>query len=94
MVAVAVPMIDPAGQALAANWGLVQTLPMWPLSSSRVAGIVTAVRAMLASPGSVLRVARRAGLPVRLVDPLQRQGELRREGHVGAVGDLEVGALV
>ena len=42
---------------------------MWALSISSVGGRVTAVRETFASPGLVVRVAVRAGLPSRLVAP-------------------------
>ena len=83
---------DPAGQASAANWGRVQTSPMWDWSSSSFFGIVTTVRAMFASPSPVCEDGAERRVPAALRVPAQPQRELRREGQRRAVRDLEVGA--
>ena len=58
------------GQALAANWTLVQTVLMWVLSRNSDPGSETAALEMLAkAPCGKSTVALSAGLPVRLVEP-------------------------
>ena len=88
--AVALPITESAGQASAANCTLVQTVPMWALSSSSFFGIATVVRGDVRFAGLLAqdRVQGRVAAP--LGGAAQLQAELRREGERGAVGDLEV----
>ena len=53
----------------AASCGRVQTVPMWLWSRNSECGIVSAVRAMLASPLRAVRIAFSCGFLARLVGP-------------------------
>ncbi len=68
---------------------LVQTVPMWALSSSSPFGRVTETRRVFASPGFAVsdRVDRRMAAALDAAGELERQ--LRFVGQAGAVGDLE-----
>ena len=65
---------------------------MWALSSSSAWGRVTAVAAMLASPGLAVRVAVRAGLPARLVAPESFRASLGAKGRAAQLATWKWGA--
>src|SRR4051794_13879321 len=65
--------MEAAGQALAANWTLVQTVPMWPWSRNSECGRATDAEAMLAPPGGIVTVALSLGWLPRWVPPKRRK---------------------
>src|SRR5271170_129346 len=79
-------MREPAGQrspgvAPSAKMTRVQGSLMWALSRNSEWGRVTAVKAMLASPGPAVRVALRVGVPARLAEPLSLRASLGAKGR-------------
>ena len=79
------PGVEPS-----ANWTRVQGVLMWALSRNSEWGRVTAVRAMLASPGLGGEGRGEGGVAGVLGGAGEPEGELGGEGEMRAVGDLEV----